>query len=68
MSADAVEVRNDLQGGPYPKAIENEKMEYVLQKSLSEILVPVNPSKETFGLGDKLEESTVCQHSMLSEI
>ena len=37
VSADAVEVRNDLQGGPHPKAIENKKTEYVL----SEILVPV---------------------------
>ena len=41
VSADAVEVRNDLQGGPHPQAIENKKTEYVLQKSLSEILVPV---------------------------
>ena len=38
VSADAVEVRNDLQGGPHPKAIENKKTEYVL----SEILVPVD--------------------------
>ena len=37
VSADAVEVRNDLQGGPHSKAIENKKTEYVL----SEILVPV---------------------------
>ena len=44
VSADAVKVRNDLQGGPHPKAIENKKMEYVLQKSLSEILVPVKGS------------------------
>ena len=34
VSADAVEVRNDLQDGPHPKAIENKKTEYVLQKSL----------------------------------
>ena len=39
VSADAVEVRNDLQDGPHPKAIENKKTEYVL----SEILVPVMP-------------------------
>ena len=42
VSADAVEVRNDLQGGPHPKAIENKKSEYLLQKSLSEILVTVS--------------------------
>ena len=42
VSADALDVRNDLQGGPHPQAIENKKTEYVLQKSLSEILVPVN--------------------------
>ena len=40
VSVDAVEVRNDLQGGPHPKAIENKKTEYVL----SEILVPVPSS------------------------
>ena len=44
VSADAVEVRNDLQGGPHPKAIENKKTEYVL----SEILVPVRKSAEKF--------------------
>lgn len=30
-----------IQGGPHPKAFEKKKTAYVLQKSLSEILVPV---------------------------
>ena len=56
VSADAVEVRNDPQDGPHPKAIENKKTEYVL----SEILVPVTqasnwkerPIFSTFILGN----------------
>ena len=32
VSVDAVEVRNNLQGGLHPQAIENKKTEYVLQK------------------------------------
>ena len=58
VSADAVEVRNDLQGGPHPKAIENKKTEYVL----SEILVPVRSQQSNNDLNIPLVPSPLNVH------
>ena len=66
VSADAVEVRNDLQGGPHPKAIENKKTEYML----SEILVPVDGNVSSYALvsKQKIKHKSIQKGSFLYQV